>query len=103
MILRDINYYLNIFAGQCVSLKNENININKIETKKSISIFKEHSWRHKEFKKYSKKLGNHLYCNSLLASFSHDQYMSAVRALQSVFCQNHNKVRNRFSMEIFCL
>ena len=40
----------------------------------------------------SKKLGNHLYCKSLLASFSYDQYMSAVKALQSVFCQNHNKV-----------
>lgn len=60
-----------------------------------IYLFKEHSWRHKEFKKYSKKLGNHLYCNSLLASFSHDQYMSAVKALQSVFCKNHNKVRGK--------
>ena len=28
----------------------------------------------------------------MLNSFSYDQYMSAVKALQSVFCQNHNKV-----------
>ncbi|CAF0748399.1 unnamed protein product [Brachionus calyciflorus] len=68
MVLRDVNYFIDIFSGNC-----------------------DHSWRHEEYKKFSKKSGNLLYENSAMTSYTYDQYMSAVKALQSVFCKKNNK------------
>jgi hypothetical protein len=68
MVLRDINYFLYIFSGQC-----------------------EHSWRHTQYKKNSARIGNMLCSKTLLACFREEQYMAAVRAFKSVFCQNHNR------------
>lgn len=68
MVLRDINYFIDIFSGNC-----------------------DHSWRHQEYKKFSKKSGNLLYENSAMTSYTYDQYMSAVKALQSIFCKKNNK------------
>jgi len=68
MVLRDINYYIDIFSGNC-----------------------EHSWRHLEYKKYSKKSGNLLYSNAALSSYTLEQYTTAVTALQSIFCKKNNK------------
>lgn len=52
---------------------------------------KEHSWRHTEFKKFSKKSGNFLYENTAMNNYTYDQYMSAVRALQYVFCKKDSR------------
>lgn len=68
MILRDINYYIDIFSGNC-----------------------DHSWRHLEYKKFSKKSGNLLYSNTALNSFRSEQYTAAAKALQSIFCRKNNK------------
>jgi len=68
MVLRDINYFIDIYSGHC-----------------------EHSWRHLEFKKQSKKSGNVLYSHAALTSYTLDQYTSAVKALQEIFCKKDNK------------
>jgi hypothetical protein len=57
-----------------------------------IILIKDHSWRHIEFKKYSKKSGNLLYCNTALTSYTREQYSAAVQALQNIFCKKDNKV-----------
>lgn len=52
-----------------------------------MTFFKEHSWRHREYKKFSKKTGNYLYENSRLSAYTYDQYMGAVQGLQYIFCK----------------
>jgi len=64
MVLQDINYFLDIFSGDC-----------------------EHSWRHTQYKKFSKRTGNLLYENSAMSSYRYDQCMAAVHALQAIFCK----------------
>ncbi len=72
MILRDINYFLDIYSGEC-----------------------EHSWRHAEYKKFSKKSGNVLYSHAVgMTSFTHEQIMSGVDGLRDIFCRSNNKVIN---------
>jgi len=68
MILSDMNYYVNIFAGKC-----------------------EHSWRHLEFKKNTHQASKLLCMNAATGGYSHDQYMTATYALRSVFCKSGNK------------
>ncbi len=71
MILRDINYFLDIYSGQC-----------------------QHSWRHTEYKKFSKKSGNVLYSHAVgMGSYTHEQIMSGVEGLRGIFCRTNNRVR----------
>ena len=55
---------------------------------------KEHSWRHKEFKKFSNKSSKILYSNAAILSYRDEQYMSATRALQHIF-PKRNQVINK--------
>jgi len=69
-----------------------------------IILIKDHSWRHIEFKKYSKKSGNLLYCNTALTSYTREQYSAAVQALQNIFCKKDNKVKYKvLFINIECL
>ena len=57
-------------------------------------LVKEDSWRHKEFKRHSKRGGNLLYSNTALGAYTFDQYSRATQALQTIFCKKNNKVNN---------
>jgi chemotaxis protein histidine kinase CheA len=92
MVLRDINYFIDIFSGNCVSISIYIKFGENILTLFQIILIKDHSWRHIEFKKYSKKSGNLLYCNTALTSYTREQYSAAVQALQNIFCKKDNKV-----------
>lgn len=70
MVLRDVNYFLDIYSGEY-----------------------DHSWRHAEYKKNSKKSGNLLYSNAVgLGSYTQTQISAAVEALQLIFCRNNHKL-----------
>ena len=89
MVLRDVNYYLQIFAGQCVRVaeRQKCLNFNFL---KLFLFLKEHSWRHKEFKKYSNKSSKILYSKAAICSYRTNQYMSATNALQDIFSKRNN-------------
>jgi hypothetical protein len=90
MVLRDINYFIDIFSGNCVS--EFNFSVINLSFYTSGVFEQEHSWRHSEYKKFSKKTGNFLYERTALTCFTEQQYKSALKALQWIFCKKDNKV-----------
>jgi hypothetical protein len=88
MVLSDVNYFFDIFSGQCVSIFFKE----KLYNSFFDYIYQEHSWRHDEFKKFSNKSSKILYSNAAICSYSDDQYMSATKALQQIFSRKNNNV-----------